>query len=401
MATAVPTPLTAAPPSRPRRAGVSARRRLVLWPLLTPCDRSYAREMLLPMSLGLILLMLVLAGNFVYWAINSIVNQGISVSPVLRLFALAAPGFAVQGIPAGVILAVCLVLNRAVRDNEFIALRVGGASMARIIMPFLGMAILASGVDFLIVEKVAPRTNDMAEKAMLKLMSASTAPLLESDKYFRVDNYYFYVQRVDENHVLHDVMLYERGSGNFAAFTPTAFPVVRLAKTAREDPQVPNQWIFENGIQHLYDDNGRQLSEASFNVAKINIGQALATYWAEQKQPFSMTSGELSQKIDDLSNAAFDRSKLQELRVDYYRRFALPLACFVMALLAAPLALRYARHGSFAGLVLAFLLAFLWQGFDSWFRALGIAGRMTPMTAAWATNALFAFAGCLLLWRER
>jgi lipopolysaccharide export system permease protein len=356
--------------------------------------------MLLPMSIGLILLMLVLAGNFVYWAINSIVNQGMSAMPVLRLFALAAPGFAVQGIPAGVILAVCLVLNRAVRDNEFIALRVGGASMTRIILPFLGMALLASGFDFLIVEKVAPRTNDMAEKAMMKLMSASTAPLLESDKYFRVGNYYFYVQRVDENHVLHDVMLYERGSGNFAAFTPTTFPVVRLAKTARENPRVQNQWIFEDGIQHTYSDNGRQLNEATFDVVKINVGQALSTYWAEQKQPFSMTSGELSQKISDLSNAAFDRTKLEELRVDYYRRYALPLACFVMALLAAPLALRYARHGSFAGLVLAFLLAFLWQGFDSWFRALGIAGYVTPMTAAWATNALFAAVGCVLLWRE-
>ncbi|HVF11420.1 MAG TPA: LptF/LptG family permease [Abditibacteriaceae bacterium] len=399
MATAAP--VTSTPPASKPRAVVAAQRRIVLWPLLTPCDRCYAREMLLPMSLGLILLMLVLAGNCVYWAINSIVNQGLNVLPVLRLFALAAPGFAVQGIPAGVILAVCLVLNRAVRDNEFIALRVGGASMARVIMPFLGMALLASGVDFLIVEKVAPRTNDLAEKAMMKLMSASAAPLLESDKYFRVGNYYFYVQRVDDNHVLHDVMLYERGTGNFAAFTPTTFPVVRLAKTARENPRVPNQWIFEKVVQHVYNDNGSQLSEARLDVVKINIGRVLSTYWAEQKQPFSMTSGELSQKINDLSNAAFDRTKLQELRVDYYRRFALPLACFVMALLAAPLALRYARHGSFAGLVLAFLLAFLWQGFDSWFRALGIAGYLAPPAAAWATNAIFAASGCLLLWRER
>jgi lipopolysaccharide export LptBFGC system permease protein LptF len=92
--------------------------------------------MLLPMSSGLIVLIVVMAGNFVYWAINSIINHGMSVTPVLRLFLLAAPGFAVQGIPAGVILAVCLVLNRAVRDNEIIALRVGGASLPRIIAPF-------------------------------------------------------------------------------------------------------------------------------------------------------------------------------------------------------------------------------------------------------------------------
>lgn len=99
-------------------------------------DWCYAREMMLPLSLGLIVLMLVMAGNFVYWAINSIVNQGLSIAPVLKLFILASPGFAVQGIPAGTILAVCLVLNRAVRDNEVLALRAGGASLPRIVAPF-------------------------------------------------------------------------------------------------------------------------------------------------------------------------------------------------------------------------------------------------------------------------
>lgn len=114
-----------------------------------------------------------------------------------------------------------------------------------------------------------------------------------------------------------------------------------------------------------------------------------------------MNGGEISRQIKDLERAAFDPNRLATLRVDYYRRYALPAACFVMALVAAPLALRYARHGSFAGLVCAFLLAFLWQGFDGWFRALGIAGYIGAPFAAWITNALFTLAGLVLLWRER
>jgi lipopolysaccharide export system permease protein len=363
-------------------------------------DRAYAREMLPPMSIGLILLVLVLAGNFVYWAINSVINQGMSVSPIVRLFLLAAPGFAVQGIPVGVILAVCLVLNRAVRDNEVVALRAGGASIPRIIAPFLVMALLASLADWVIVERIAPRTNQMAEKVLMNLMSRSTIPLIESDKYFRVGNFYFYVGRV-ENNVLHNVMVYEREAGTFGSFSPAVFPVVRIATTARENPKVPNEWILENVVQHLYNPDGSQLSEALIDRVKINVGQQLSTYWAEQKQPFSMTSGELSQKINDLSTSAFDQNKLQEWRVDYHRRFALPFACFVMALLAAPLALRFARQGSFAGLVLAFALGFFWQGFDGWFRAMGIAGYLPPIVAAWMTNSLFAIAGFGLLWRQR
>ena len=370
------------------------------WTRLTLCDRAYAREMLLPMSIGLIVLILVLAGNFVYWAINSVINQGMSLSPIVRLFLLAAPGFAVQGIPVGVILAVCLVLNRAVRDNEIVALRVGGASVPRILAPFLGMALLASFADWLIVEKIAPRTNDLAEKSLLKLMSRAATPLMESDKYFRAGNYYFYVGSKDGN-VLRNVMVYERNNNTFGSFAPATFPIVRLAASAHENPKIANQWILQNVRQHIYNDDGSQLSEALIDTVKINVGQQISTYWEDQKQPFSMNSDELSRKIDDLSNAAFDQNKLQEWRVDYYRRFALPFACFVMALLAAPLALRFARQGSFAGLVLAFSLGFFWQGFDGWFRALGIAGYLPPVIAAWLTNALFLGAGIAFLWKEK
>jgi lipopolysaccharide export system permease protein len=114
-----------------------------------------------------------------------------------------------------------------------------------------------------------------------------------------------------------------------------------------------------------------------------------------------MTLAEINQKVKDLKTSAVDVGQIKALEVDYWRRFALPGACFVMALCAAPLSLKYARHGSFAGLVAAFLLAFLWQGFDGWLRALGIAGYLTPLVAAWGTNVLFLIVGAFLMVRER
>lgn len=356
--------------------------------------------MMLPLSLGLLVLMLVLAGNFVYWAINSVVNQGMGIAPVIKLFLLAAPGFAVQGIPAGVILAVCLVLNRAVRDNEILALRGGGASLPRIVAPFLVVAALSSLANYLIVERVSPHTNRKAEKLLAHIMASGSTPFIDSDRYFRVGPYYFYVGTAQDG-VLRNVMIYERADARMAAYAPTVFPVVRTAQVARENPQKPGQWLLEKGTMQVYNTDGTLLSEARFERAHINVEGQISQFLGEQKQPFSMTGDELSQKISEMQKAALDSSQLSTLQVDYYRRFALPGACFVMALCAAPLALRYARHGSFAGLVSAFLLAFLWQGFDGWFRALGIAGYLPPVVAAGATNALFLVVGVLLMVRER
>jgi lipopolysaccharide export system permease protein len=367
---------------------------------LSIADRAYAREMLVPLGLGLMVLVLVMAGNFVYWGINSVVNQGIGLMPVVRLFFLAMPGFAIQGIAVGLLLAVCLVVSRAVRDNEIVALRVGGASLGRILAPFWAVSIAASLANYALLEHIAPKTNNLAEKSLAKLMNTQATKLIENDKYFRVGNYYFYVQSV-EDRVLRNVMVYERGAGNFSAFAPTTFPTVSIAREAREDPAKPNSWIFTDVVQHFYNDKGEQTLETQVDEWKIDVGQELSNYWAQQKNPFSMTGSELSKQIEVLDNSAVDAGKVREMRVEYFRRFALPTACLVLALAAAPLSLRFARHGSFAGLVCAFGLAFLWQGFDSWFRALGIAGRLEPPVAAWSTNALFLLVGLVLLWRER
>ena len=399
MATAnSPRPNAATPPVPQPRAPRSSRRGSFF--RLHALDAAYAREMLLPMTLGLIVLVLVMAGNFVYWAINSIVNQGITVAPIVKLFFLALPGFAVLGIPVGVILGVCLVLNRAVRDNEILALRVGGASMPRVVMPFLFMALLASCADYYVVEKVAPVTNNRATKLMATVMSQNTAPLVETDRYFRAGPYYFYVGSVSKG-ILQNVMIYQRQETKYSTFVPTTFPTVLIAQTAHENKDRKGQWILENVITHIYNADGSLNSSARAREFSINIDQELTSYFGEEKTAASMTAQEITDKIKALESGAFDNNALNTLRVDYYRHFSLPAACFVMALCAAPLSLRYARHGSFAGLVAAFLLAFLWQGFDGWFRALGIAGYMPPIVAAWATDALFLVVGTALLVRER
>ena len=394
---ASPPPVSAPAPLRP--APLRSARRGSFF-RLHALDAAYAREMLLPMLLGLIVLVLVLAGNFVYWAINNIVNQGISIAPIVKLFFLALPGFAVLGIPVGVILGVCLVLNRAVRDNEILALRVGGASLPRIVMPFLFMALLASLADYALVEKVAPITNERATKLQAAVISQNTAPLIQTDRYFRAGPYYFYVGSA-QNGILHNVMIYEREETKYSSFAPTTFPRVIIAQSAHENPKRKGQWILENAYLHIYDSSGEQINQGIFGTTSINVDQELTSYFGEDKTAASMTGREISDKIDALEKGASDANELNTLRVDYFRHFSLPGACFVMALCAAPLSLRYARHGSFAGLVAAFLLAFLWQGFDGWFRALGIAGYLSPLTAAWATDALFLVVGIALLVRER
>ena len=73
----------------------------------------------------------------------------------------------------------------------------------------------------------------------------------------------------------------------------------------------------------------------------------------------------------------------------------------VFVLIAAPLAFRYAQHGTYAGVVLAIVIVFLYNGVRSWTLAFGLAGTLPPVVAGWTPDILFAIVGLVLLARER
>ena len=72
-----------------------------------------------------------------------------------------------------------------------------------------------------------------------------------------------------------------------------------------------------------------------------------------------------------------------------------------LALIAAPLADRFAYLGTFAGLVVAIGIVFLYNGVRSWSLALGLTGLLPAWLAGWSPNLIFAALGLWLLLRHR
>jgi len=110
-----------------------------------------------------------------------------------------------------------------------------------------------------------------------------------------------------------------------------------------------------------------------------------------------MSARELGQQIATFNKSGID---VRGMKLDYHFKFSLPFACLIVAVLAAPLAIKFSRAGGFMGLLLAFILAFLYQVLMAWSRVLGQAGFLPPVMAAWSQNFIFAGLGILLLWRE-
>src|ERR1019366_2529996 len=103
-------------------------------------------------------------------------------------------------------------------------------------------------------------------------------------------------------------------------------------------------------------------------------------------------------KIDPVSSS-YDYLKARYYEIEFHRRFALPAACLVLALVGIPLGLSARKGGRSAGFVLTIVLVFVYYFFSLVGVSLARQGKVPPWMGVWAGNFFFLLCGLLLLWR--
>ncbi len=362
-------------------------------PFASRLDRYFLREMVAPFVMGVLFFVVVLTGHYFYWAIKSIVGQRAPAKDLLLMVVYLMPQAAALAIPIGMILCTCIVLNRMGREMELMALRASGVSVQRMMMPFVVVAIFVTIGDFFLNDRVVPESNRRANQILYRLAFINPTPLIESDKFFKVsDDLWFYVRLVKyQENRLEGVMVYQRDPRQWQ------FPQAILAKWAQKEPD-ENRWILHEGIIHKFNERGELIAQIPFRQQIINLPPDLPLLINDNRRPHELSTRELRQKIEALDKTG---QSSYELQVAYHFKFSVPAATLVMTLWAAPLSIRFARTGGFAGLFIAILGIFLYQGAMGWAEAIGQRYLLPPFWVAWSQNFLFGVMGLWLLWRER
>jgi len=87
----------------------------------------------------------------------------------------------------------------------------------------------------------------------------------------------------------------------------------------------------------------------------------------------------------------------REARVEMYRRFAFPAACFAFALIAVPLGAQPRRGGRAAGSLIAVVLIASYYLLLIMGAGMARQGTVSPATGMWIADAVLALAGLALL----
>lgn len=321
---------------------------------------------------------------------NLIMRAGVPWNMAFMILGLHLPEIIVLTIPIGVLLGTLLVFNRLSGDSEVTALRTSGVSFYRIMVAPLVFGIITSIVSFGINEWVVPPANRTSKKLEFLALYKSELPAgnanftyMERGKDLTLDRI-FYIGYYNGKTIFNVIVL--------------DFTRDKLVQIISAASGIWNhgEWVLSHGRTYALSGNSDITRILQFEKLVIpgikNAQKALDT---GRVSPKEMNMVELADHINLLkqSNAATN-----DLLVRFYQKFSQPLGCLIVALAGAPLGLLARRSRSNIGLIYSAVIVFLYYVLQSSSGALGEAGRIEPLLAAWLPNIVIGTLGMVILY---
>ena len=324
-----------------------------------------------------------------------VVQNGASATSVIKLIAFTLPNAFTVTIPMAVLVGILLGLSRLAADSEVTAMRACGFGVFQFVRIVAIVGIAAWGLGLFNSLYLAPR----ATTAMLRAENAlrdSQATFQVQPRVFYEDfhNYVLYVQDVrNSRHVSIWSHVFLADVSN-----PSA-PVITVAQQATVI-----------GAGH-HDISMRLRDGQQHQMTPSNPGSYSISTFAQTDLPIQINSvGTDTVRIghSDVPILAMSNRQLVEhshqpggqwYQIELQKRFAYPTACLVLMLVGVPLGLSSRRGGKSMGFVLTIFLVFIYYFLSSTGMALAKQQKIPVFLGVWGANALFSFAGLMLLHR--
>ena len=111
-----------------------------------------------------------------------------------------------------------------------------------------------------------------------------------------------------------------------------------------------------------------------------------------------MNFQELGQYIREAQASGLD---ITPLRVQYYKKFAVPLFAFIMAVLSIPFAFVAGNRGAMTGVGISFGIAIAYWTIGAVFEQVGDLNQLPAIMAAWSPDVIFALSGFYFMARMK
>jgi LPS export ABC transporter permease LptG/LPS export ABC transporter permease LptF len=323
-----------------------------------------------------------------------VVRASAPLPSVAELFFFTVPVALIYTIPMGVLVGILIGMSRLAADSEITAMRASGIG----VWTFLKIiSIFAVGAWLLALVNgayIAPKSQAALGRLQERLKSSQVS--------FEVQPRVFYEGFPQRVLYVQDVRT-ARGAavwkGIFMADTSTPMPQITLARqgiVVSEGAERLHLHLTDGSTHETDPKDPDHYQITTFSEADIPIDLPEANNKQEEEPaPIAqLSTWDLRREAGKINPVG-----ARWFYIEFHRRFALPMACLVLALVGLPLGLSSKKGGKSTGFVLTILLVLGYYAVTLVGVSFARQGRISPALGAWLADIVFFLGGAFLLWQ--
>ena len=343
-----------------------------------------------------VLSLVVLMGGI--FKLTDLMTRGVPWRPLGHMLLLTLPQVLSFSIPMSAMVATLLVFGRLSADSEIMAMRSCGIGIGQIAAPPLLVAVMLSGLCFVINFEWLPKSHHASRSALAQLKTMSPIALLDEGQFVNTfPGLSLYIGK-KRGHELRDVKIYD-----------TSNPAVTREIIGRAGELTVEKGgnqllikLFDVRIDPFFDDRpgAGRMDTWSF---RLDTRTAVRRY---NPKPVDFTRAELLERIRNTAayfpdlkpkDLAQERSRL---RVEFNVRLVLTLSSLAFVLLGIPLGMTTHRKESTVGVAMSLMIIMIFYLFVIAGQSLARRPVLQPHLIVWIPVVVGVVLGLLLMKRR-
>lgn len=324
---------------------------------------------------------------------EALISKGVPASTILSLMLTLVPQALAVTIPMSLLVGLLVGLGRFSSDREWVALQACGVGASRVLRPVMALGLLATAVTLYVYIWAVPDANQSAREirynVVAQLVEGEVKPRVFFDHF---PNRVLFVRDVPPGGALwRDVFL--------ADTTNAQNPVVYLADRGHmvlDRQRRTVELVLEDGTHHSSKaDSPQDYSVAHFKELVLSLDpETVFPRAGPPKGDREMTVAELRVLIATLQQQHIPTHNAE---MEIQKKFSIPAACLVFALLGAAFGLTNRRDAKFASFVRGIAVIYVYYFILANAQSAAKGSWLPPWLATWIPNIVLGGLGIALL----
>ena len=178
-------------------------------------DRLILRSFIGPLVLTFLLAVFVLLMQFLWKYIDDMVGKGLDFLVIAQLLFYASATFVPMALPIATLFASIMTMGNFGEKYELIAMKAGGISIRRVMMPMAVVVLLLTGMAFYFANNIMPIAVLKYKMTLYDVTRKKPALNIKPSEYYSgIDGYVIRIDEKDkENKHLNNIIIYDHTDG--------------------------------------------------------------------------------------------------------------------------------------------------------------------------------------------